>query len=168
MRGTRLAGVSPCPRPAQGFAPVQAPRCSAPGFLRVSRATAARTRGLGSPSLAGSEGPGGRPGAKERAPTPRASFHPDACGPRSRAHLSAGEAADWAAPQSVGSRLAACILVWGFFLSLISGVGGGLRERPQPLALEAGCALAYRGRALVDPFRAKGMGGKRLPPPAWG
>lgn len=70
MRGTRLAGVSPSPMPACGFAPVLAPRCSAPRFLRVSRATAAYIRGPGLPfplrvgggrTAAGSKGKSPRP-----------------------------------------------------------------------------------------------------------
>lgn len=57
------------PRPARVFAPVRAPRCSVPGY---SPAVAASTYGLGSPSLAGSERLGGRPGVREREPLPRA------------------------------------------------------------------------------------------------
>lgn len=42
----------------------------------------------------------------------------------------------------------------GDFLLPSSAEGGEdrLRERPQPGVLEAGCALAYKGRALVHPF----------------
>lgn len=97
VRGTRLVGVAPSPTLAWGFAPVRhqnaqhlGPGGSAGPRPRVSL-------GPASPSLAGSEGRrgwvGGRPDARERAPAPRTSFHPAECGPRSRAHLSAGEAA---------------------------------------------------------------------------
>ena len=84
-------------------------------------------------------------GRAQRAPAPRTSFRPAACGPHSRAHLSAGEATDWAAPRSVGSRWGRSSLAGGFLFSTSLGVGGGLRARPQSLALEAGCALSYRG-----------------------
>lgn len=136
VRGTRQASDSPSPTPARGFAPVLPPRCSASGFLRVSWATAARIREPGLPSPFWHGGVGGRPGAKEKAPAALISFPFAAGGPGSRAHLSAGEAADWAAPQSFGGRLEVCALRWGFssivcvYVAGWVGWGGSLRDRP--------------------------------------
>lgn len=87
------------------------------------------------PGPCGSAGPGPRVSAGlgslplrlgeagGQSPRPAHKFPSRRVWPRSRAHLSAAEAAAWAAPQSSGGRLAVCVLLW-------PGVGVGLRDRP--------------------------------------
>lgn len=113
-------GVCTCP----GTKMLGAPVTGQPGRPQVP--------GLGS-FLAGSERLFGRAlRRKGKSPAPRTVSVPPRKGPRSRAHLSAGEATDWAAPRSVGSRLAAFVFGRRFSFHVSRG-RGKIGSVPQPL-----------------------------------
>lgn len=131
VRGTRLVGVSPSPTPAWRFAPVRHQDDGLSGPCGSAGPRPHVSAGPASPSLAGSEGPGGRPAGQAQGGKPQppcASFHPAACGPRSRAHLSAGEAAQWQPRKVSGVDWRRASLAEGFLLQ--SPGGRCLRERP--------------------------------------
>lgn len=131
VRGTRLVGVSPSPTPAGGFAPVRHQDAGCFGPCGSAGPRPPVSAGPASPSPAGSEGPGGRAGgqAQGKKPQPRAQVsHPAACGPGSRAHLSAVEAAHRQPCKVSGVDWRRASLAEGFLLQ--SSGGRCLRERP--------------------------------------
>lgn len=104
MRGTRLAGVSPSP--------------TAPAGSHLSRhrdAWRPGSRGSAGPRPHGSAGRGSLlspapRGREDRAPAPRTSFHPAACGPAA-GHTCQLERLQPGPPRQVsGGREAACAL----------------------------------------------------------
>lgn len=113
MRSTRLAGASPSPTPARVFAPVLAPRYSAPRFLRVSRATYSRAWAP-LPLLA-------RRGREQELP-PRAQVSVSPRVGPAAGHTCQLERLQPGQPRKVsGGGLAVCVFGGGFSLSIVWG-----------------------------------------------